>query len=1162
MGFKSFADKVLLEFHDGVTGVVGPNGCGKSNIADAFRWVMGEQSAKSMRGGKMQDIIFAGTSKRKALGLAEVSLTFVNTEMRAQIPYHEVEITRRYHRDGEAEYLINGNPVRLKDVQSMLIDVGIGKNAYAIFEQGKIDQIIQLGPEERRSIFEEAAGILKFLVNKRDAERKLAEVDLNSSRLKDIHDEVQKEIDHLTSQAGRALEYRSYKERLEILEEESLSLKIMQLRLKETRQLEEKERQAEIKKESEKKALALKQTLAGHKASMETEEAHLKARERQVYQSKASLEVREKELETIKERLQELVAKGFALEKEREEILAKRKSRKEDRVAQLSNQQSLSLSLEKQKKVLVEAQEAFHEIEQKVGKVRRDYDRAQEAILQSTKQLSSTSSEMKQKAVRFETLSEKMEQGEKEFSRAELQITGLADEEKEKRETLESSSKEVDLARGLFNTMDLEIKQLSVEIEEADRQFEYLSRDLVDLKAREKALLRLREDMEGASLGTKELIHESKREGSPLAGRLKGLWEFFDIQAGFEQAVAAALRPYGDTLVAEDIEALQLALKFAEDKKLTDFSLVSLRDQPVDPLDSSLLKKVKINRASSHFLGHKAVVENLESALDYFNKAAGFEVFSLDGFYIDHSGVLFRTSQKGSSVFLREAELKTLSDKIKGLGEESAIYQERLKTLKEQRASRIESRSALDKKVRSLEMQLVEKNFHLQKTLSEMERLRGVCRSLKEERARLALDHAQLEKELLALKGKNGEEEALLQKSADHKASLQASLEEILKQHKMCKERLLGEEGKFERESDETRKILYALNLMDVKDQESLAQERRCEDELKELETHSQALLEKQKDLNDCQNTDREAFEQISREKEALDAALREKKRIANECEKALSEQESCLKKEEQKQQAYEIALAQTVTQLEAVLLEFAEKLPGKEPRELQGSFENLDKELKKVRQQLALYTDVNMSAVESLEQHKERAAHLQKEMEDLYKACEELREIIGQLEGESRDLFRQTFEAVRANFKKNFQILFNGGEADLELTQSDDLLKAGIEIVAKPPGKQMRSINLLSGGEKCLTAMALLFSIFEVKAAPFCILDEIDAPLDDTNVDRFCHMVKHFADRCQFILITHNKRTMSIADRLYGVSMEERGVSKILMMEFQASGAHEAALV
>lgn len=232
VGFKSFADRVQLEFDEGITGVVGPNGCGKSNIADAFRWVMGEQSVKSMRGGKMQDVIFAGSSKRKALGLAEVSLTFANTEGRVGVPYHEVEIARRYHRDGESEYLINGNAVRLKDVQSMLIDVGIGKNAYAIFEQGKIDQIIQLGPEERRSIFEEAAGIMKFLMNKRDAERKLGEVELNCSRLQDIHDEVQKEINHLSGQAARAKEYKELKEKSEALEEEFLSLKISHLKQK------------------------------------------------------------------------------------------------------------------------------------------------------------------------------------------------------------------------------------------------------------------------------------------------------------------------------------------------------------------------------------------------------------------------------------------------------------------------------------------------------------------------------------------------------------------------------------------------------------------------------------------------------------------------------------------------------------------------------------------------------------------------------------------------------------------------------------------------------------------------------------------------------------------------------------------------------------------
>lgn len=1162
IGFKSFADKVTLDFHEGVTGIVGPNGCGKSNIADAFRWVMGEQSAKSMRGGKMQDVLFAGTAKRKPLGLAEVSLVFENSEGKVGIPYQEVEITRRYHRDGEAEYLLNGNAVRLKDIHSILIDVGIGKNAYAIFEQGKIDQIIQLGPEERRHLFEEAAGILKFLMNRRETEKKLAEVELNCTRLKDIHDEVQKEIDHLAGEAARASEYKALKDKHEALEEECLSLKISLLEERKREELEKETAQKEKTEKVAKECEAQKHHLQEKRALLEREEDVLKEKEREVYEVKSLLDVALKEKETLQERVQEVRKKTASLENEKKQLLEARARRQAEVTVHINKQKELQAGLSEQEIHFIKAKEAFLESEQKVAKIRREVEKAQDGLLQQMRKASESASILKDKSHLESSLLDKLATSEKEELRQKVLKEQLLLEEKEKRNLLEAVSKEGDEARSQFIELDSKVKGLGTELEEVDHHFEIVSHQLIELKAREKALLRLREEMEGASAGTKELMKEAKNELSPLFGKLKGLWEYFDIQGGFEEAVAAVLRPYVDTLVADTEETWDAALKFAQERKLNDFSLVTLKEIQASPIESSLLKKVKVNAAAQHFLSGKAVVENLDAALALMNKQAGFEVFSQDGYFIDKSEVLFKTSQKGSSVFLREAELKTLSEKIKGLQEEHEAYKARLDQIKAERGALIEQKGVFDKKVRALEMQLVEKNYQLQKVITEIERLTASLDRLEGDRKKYKHDLEPIQKELSSYKEKSRLDEEGLKKKGEEKEALQKELDKSLSEHRLIHDEKNRQDMKLSHVGDESRKVHHALNLLEVKDQESFAQEKRMGDELKERVLSIAELQKKEKEIVEGEAAEKENYQKRCQEREALSQALMEKKSGLKTLMVQLEALEAQLRKESQKAQSYELQVAQLTTQLELAHLEFQEKCPLKTFKKRAGVLLPLEKELKSLKEKLASYKDINLAAVVTLEQHMSRRGFLQKEMGDLTGATEELQAIIQKLSLESKNLFLESFEAIRTHFKKNFQILFEGGEADLELTQPEDILNSGVEIVAKPPGKQMRSIHLLSGGEKCLTAMALLFSIFEVKAAPFCILDEIDAPLDDSNVDRFCKMVKHFADRSQFILITHNKRTMSMADRLYGVSMEEKGVSKILMMEFQHNNPKNVALV
>ena len=1159
-GFKSFADKVTLDFHEGITIVVGPNGCGKSNIADAFRWVMGEQSVKSMRGGKMQDVIFAGSSLRKPLGMAEVSLTFVNNEGRVHVPYHEVEITRRYHRDGESEYLINGNNVRLKDVQSILMDVGIGKNAYAIIEQGKIDQIIQLGPNERRVIFEEAAGILKFLINKRETERKLSEVELNCSRLKDIHDEVQKEIDHLSGQAMKANEYKSLKAKGEAFERDYLSLKIDQLSDKKAKLEADKHKLQEQNQKEDQTLREKRESLRRSRETLEKEALILRDKEKTLYELKASIEVKEKEQESLQERLKEGEKAEAKILAEQEALEAEKKLRSEDQKAYEIRQKELSKNLEKETQKLKEKESQLLKAEEKATLTRKELENVQERLLELTRESHAVSSEMKQKSVRYETLLEKGIQLEKEASRLKEALKAVEKEAEVKKKELDLASNQVDQAKERFEALELTIRENRSSLEGVEAVYETLSHELLGLQAKEKALLKLKEEMEGAQEGTKALLKEAKRKGSKLFNKLKGLWEFFEIESGYEAAVDAVLRPYSDTLVAETESDYKEALAFAETSKLLGYSLVWVSEKEKKAVENTLYSKVKKGAVQHHFLKDKYLAKDKEELLK-----ADKETFSLDGFFKDRSGVVFSPSKKSQSLFLREAELKKLSEKIQKLEKEAGLKKSELETLRNARQSLNEERMEKDKAIRALEMGLVDKNYKLKKALSEEERLQAHLKVSKEEREKGLQEQKLLERELSSLDKKNQAEESALKAIANEKEALFLRLQKEEAAFKHESAVFKEEKNAFNIKADESRKILYALNLIEVKDQEGQAKETKLKRELEEIKEQAVFLNAKFKDLASLSRDHGGDLGVLETQKTEFEKALQAKKEEIKAKEEELLKADEAAKEKLLKAQSLEGKFIEVSTQLQGVVEEFQDKWEGFEPKAPDLPLAQVEAEVKRIKKALEGYQDINLAAAETLDQHKTRASSLEQEIGDLLSSKEELEAIIHNLSNQSMTLFKETFDSVRANFKKNFSILFQGGEADLELTDSEDLLKAGIEIVAKPPGKQMRSINLLSGGEKCLTAMALLFSLFEVKAAPFCLLDEIDAPLDDTNVGRFSEMVKHFVERSQFIIITHNKRTMSMGDRLFGVSMEEKGVSKLLRVEFEKEAKHapkEVALV
>lgn len=1161
LGFKSFADKMKIEFHAGITAIVGPNGCGKSNIADAFRWVLGEQSAKSMRGSKMPDVIFAGTSTRNPLNFAEVTITLTDIDGFLPTDYEEISITRRLHRNGESDYFINRHPVRLKDVQSLFLDSGMGKDAYSIFEQGKIDQVINYTPLERRYIFEEAAGILRFLHRKRDALRKLEQSDLNISRVKDIHHEVEKQIVVLERQAEKAKVYKQNKAQLEDLEKSVFVAKWDHLQM---RRVEGEKKEAELKKQIDELNIALEKQqaqLQEAKTFCSEGEKALKVKSEEVYKTRSDKEIKSREKQSALENLKDALAKEKRWQQELDLMQDKRKKRQGEQQNVQKMQRDYEEELTSQESILKALRTKVQTLESEVGRLREEHQVVQHELLKITQEESRNESEFKQSTMRLEASQERKEQLLERQEKTALHGEEMARQAVEKQKQIKELSGKIDEQKQGFVKLEQEQQDLMEAIHQSQMQLEANHKEITEIKARYQVLHKLKEEMEGFSMGSKRLLQEAVDPQSPLYQKLKGLYEFIMPQEGAETAIAAVMRPYAQTLVVLTSRDFDLVLEFAKSQKLKDFSLICLEHIEKSSKEkediASLLDKVTFNEISRHFLSSVRLAKNTPSAFKLLQQTPGDEIWVEEGALIDRHRVIFYTTQSEKNVFMREAELKYL-DKRLGECESSKNEQEVIyKGLQTRKAQVQNERMELDKNIRKSEMKLVEVNFSFQRLKTDLEKAKSEAKQQEEELQKIGHVVEQLTITLKDLKERHGE--AKVKVDAVHKkvVSLAHELEKKVLTLKQEQGVLHEKETFCHKLAEEHRRAQHALHVLEVKDLEGVQQEKRLEEEIKnnrDLQAHFKV---KSTEYEQILQTVEKLLGEVMAATKGLEQEVLQRHGVVEKMEGQIQEVRNRFKKLENELYQAGLHIVQVDTSRQALEVELQERfhLSIEDIRKLglaiEKSVEHAEKQIRSLRSEIESSGDINMTSIDEFEKHKARYEFLNQQMDDLNVSKQELVHIITQLDKESRKIFQETFEKIRANFQKNFKILFNGGEADLHFTETGDVLEAGIEIIAKPPGKQMRSINLLSGGEKCLTAMALLFAIFEVKPAPYCILDEIDAPLDDSNIERFVNVVKQFIDRCQFIIITHNKRTMAIADILFGVSMEEKGVSKLLSLEF-----------
>lgn len=1173
IGFKSFADKTTLEFSPGVTAIVGPNGCGKSNISDAFRWVLGEQSAKSLRGGKMPDIIFAGTTQRAPLNFAEVTITLADVNGKLPIDYDEVAVTRRLHRSGESQYFINRQLVRLKDVQDLFLDSGMGKDAFAIFEQGKIDNIINYSPLERRYIFEEAAGILRFLQRKREALRKMEQTDLNVSRIKDIHQEVEKQIVVLEHQAQQARIYKENKASLELFEKGLFVLKWdnLQRRFQESRKKESLHKISVL--EITEQAIGLHSQLQSAKIELDNSEKNFREKSESLYQARSEKEIKSREKLSTQERLKETLSKEKRWQHELESIAEQERFRQEEQVSLKKEQQLCEKHLSAHEQALHAERDTVQRQENLVVKLREQQQTSQKELLNWLQTENRLESELKQNKIRQENQQEQLELLQVRKDKLVLQMKELTQAVADKKQQMQDVTEGIDEQKFLYLALDQKLKKLSEEMQKERLALEKLQYELSELKARQNVLIRLRNEKEGFSAGSKRLLQESVNEKSPLFQKIQGLYEWIIPNEGAEKALSAVLRPYSHTLVVKTETDFKEVLSFAKEHQLKEFSLLCCdmvlkysndekRELKSELSLKSLLSQVSAGAVADHFLRNIYMANSVDDIEHILNKKAAAAIWTEEGAFFDRHKVLFFMTQGENNVFLREAELKSLEKKLVTLEEHRQSCDAKIKKMGQQKAEIEEEKSILDRAMRRDEMTLVEVNFGLQRLLADLEKVKKEEKQVESDHLNLVRLIEKLTETLAEFQQKHSEAKTKATEIQQRSSSVNTDLETHSTSFKEAQLCLQEKEAAYRKGSDENRKLLHALNVLEVQVKESDRQKKRLGEEIhlsgeyqaqikqKGLQTE-QALQEIEKSLAFASEECLLSEQEVKKQKKIIETIDQSSEGIRNK-----------LKQGEEELYRLTVQSTQLETGIKGIEGELEERyhLAIEQARSsvlscetgiIEKSVDSLEKQIRALRQQIDSAGDINMTSIEEFEKHKSRYDFLNQQIDDLAISKAELVQIITQLDGESRKLFEDTFAKVRANFKKNFEILFRGGEADLQFTESADVLEAGIEIIAKPPGKQMRSMQLLSGGEKCLTAMALLFAIFEVKPAPFCILDEIDAPLDDTNVERFVAVVKHFIDRCQFLIITHNKRTMAVADVLFGVSMQERGVSKLLSLQF-----------
>ena len=1165
-GFKSFPDKTVLNFGEDITAIVGPNGSGKSNISDAIRWVMGEQSVKGLRGAKMEDVIFGGTEKRSQVGFAQVTLVLDNTEhIFPTMEESEVSVTRRYYRSGESEYYINRQSVRLKDVTELFLDTGMGREGYSIIGQGKIDEILSAKSGERREIFEEAAGISKFRHRKEEAERKLERTEENLVRINDKIAELELQVDPLREQAEKAKRYLVLRDELRLLEISVWLENLDQLKA-DARKLEADFRAAE--EERDKARAALDALYAeGEQYSEKMREKDLEAERIRTESAALEEQIREKEsaaavLESTIAHNQENIDRAAAELAEAESRsggLARQAEEQEARVAEIDRQIG---ELHDALAVLLETAQAMAE---QAGGAQTEAERLRGQEAMAVAAAADARAELAAAEAEREQIAERREAAERDKAAAEEQLQSARQEAKENRRRLEDARDEAEAAANVITGHSLRMEERKKKAAAASERRVQLTMDAGALENRRRLLAEMEKEYEGFSKAVKLVCHgQSGLRGihGPVANLVK-------TDGKYSLAVEIALGAGLQNIVVDREEDAKAAIHYLKQRDggratflpLTAIRGEELREKGVENefgfvgLGSRLVAfDPKYQSIIYNLLGRTVVVEDLDCGIAMARKYRNaFRIVTLDGQVINRGGSMTGGStSRSAGVLSRAAELEQLTARSAAMQTqlaearqaEEAAARELAASQYELETAEVQRRQAEDEVLR-LEGTKGQYDLLLRSLEENVENLTGELESLagrlEDNAARTAAAQEEIEKQEAAAADLRAQAERALSGQTELLEKSGALTEEISAK-KSALAALTAEREATARSAADLRTLCADLSGDRAQKERMVETYRRniaeAEAEIGRLKVSLEALASQG-------GTFRQRLAAINDEKNALEAERTAKNRAGQEMNENLLNLERAVAKLDQRRATSAMEEKQILDRLwEHYELSHSDAQAQRIDLE---SVPKANRRIGELKRDIAALGTPNIGAIEEYDRVNTRYTYLTDQRNDVEKAKGELETIIGEITAEMTRIFAEQFKLLSESFQTTFQELFGGGQAKLELEDEEDILGCGIEIKAQPPGKTLKTISLLSGGEKAFVAIALYFAILKVHPTPFCVMDEIEAALDDANVTRYARYMRTLAGRTQFIVITHRRGTMEEADVLYGVTMQEQGVSKIL---------------